>query len=55
LIGERNNRRKEVKNVLDIGTATGHTLYSIIDNFKDAHVLGIDYNPHYVPACKKLF
>jgi len=32
-IGERNQKRKEVKNVLDIGTATGHPLHSIIDNF----------------------
>jgi len=41
--------------VLDIGTATGHALHSIIDNFSNAQVLGIDYNNLYVPKCKKLF
>ena len=38
-----------------MGTATGQPLYSIIDNFSKAQVLGIDYNQHYVPTCEKLF
>jgi hypothetical protein len=40
---------------LDIGTATGHPLKSIIHQFKDAEVLGVDIDQHYVPACQKLF
>ena len=41
--------------MLDIGTATGHPLYSIIDTFKNAEVVGIDIDKNYVPACQKLF
>ncbi len=41
--------------MLDIGTATGQPLYSIIDSFKDAKVVGIDIDKSYVPACQKLF
>ena len=41
--------------MLDIGTATGGPLSTIISYFKQARILGIDYNQHYVPACKKLF
>ena len=41
--------------MLDIGTATGHPLHSIIDTFKDAKVLGIDIDESYVPAALKLF
>jgi len=44
-----------VKNVLDVGTATGGPLHTIIDYFSKARVLGIDYNKLYVPACQKLF
>ena len=40
---------------MDIGTATGHPLYSVIDKFGDAEVLGIDIDRSYVPACQKLF
>lgn len=53
-IGHR-NKDSQVKNVLDIGTATGGPLLTIVDCFKQARVLGIDYNSHYIPACKKLF
>lgn len=55
LIGERNKGNRNVKNVLDIGTATGGPLKTIINIFDNARVLGIDYNPLYIPACKKLF
>ena len=55
LIGERANKEKEAKTVLDIGTATGHPLHSIINKFKNAEVIGIDYDPLYIPACTKLF
>lgn len=41
--------------MLDIGTATGGPLSTIVDYFPQAKILGIDYNQHYVPACKKLF
>lgn len=41
--------------MLDIGTATGHPLHSIIDSFKEAQVIGIDIDKNYVPACQKLF
>lgn len=55
-IGERaSEASKPVERVLDIGTATGHPLKSIIEKFKSAQVLGIDYDQHYIPACKKLF
>ena len=54
-IGERNKHNKAVKQVLDIGTATGGPLSTIIHCFEQARVLGIDYNQHYVPACQKLF
>jgi len=55
-IGERaSEAAKPVKKVLDIGTATGHPLKSIIDKFESAEVLGIDYDQHYIPACQKLF
>lgn len=40
---------------MDIGTATGHPLHSIIDSFKGAEVIGIDIDKNYIPACKKLF
>lgn len=40
---------------MDIGTATGHPLKSIINSFKDAEVVGIDIDANYVPACQKLF
>ena len=40
---------------MDIGTATGHPLYSIIDSFKDAQVIGIDIDKNYIPSCQKLF
>lgn len=40
---------------MDIGTATGQPLYSIIDGFKGAKVVGIDIDKSYVPACQKLF
>lgn len=41
--------------MLDIGTATGQPLHSIIDSFGDAKVIGIDYDPHYIPTAQKLF
>lgn len=41
--------------MLDIGTATGGPLSTIVGDLKQAKILGIDYNQHYVPACKKLF
>ena len=41
--------------MLDIGTATGHPLHSIIDSFDNAEVVGIDYDKNYIPACQKLF
>ena len=52
-IKERNTPK--AKTVLDIGTATGHPLHSIIDTYKDAKVLGIDIDESYVPAAQKLF
>lgn len=52
-IAERND--PPAKKVLDIGTATGHPLFSIINGFKDAEVVGIDIDKNYVPACQKLF
>lgn len=52
-IAERND--PPAKKVLDIGTATGHPLYSIIGAFKEAEVVGIDIDKNYVPACQKLF
>jgi hypothetical protein len=55
LIGERNKNNKKINNVLDIGTATGGPLKTIVHLFDNARVLGIDYNPLYIPACKKLF
>ncbi len=55
-IGERNKNRQDVQNVLDIGTATGGPLSTIISYFSPkTRILGIDYNKHYVPACQKLF
>ena len=42
MIGEQAAKNKNIKSVLDIGTATGHPLYSIIDKFGDAEVLGVD-------------
>ena len=51
----RNKDKNELKNVLDIGTATGGPLSTIVEFFKEARILGIDYNKHYIPACKKLF
>ena len=44
-----------MKQVLDVGSATGQPLHSIIDSFSNAQVLAIDYNQHYVPTCQKLF
>ena len=41
--------------MLDIGTATGQPLYSIINSFENAKVVGIDIDKSYVPACQKLF
>lgn len=41
--------------MLDIGTATGGPLSTIVGYFPEARILGIDYNQHYIPACKKLF
>ena len=55
MIGVQAKKSKNIKEVLDIGTATGHPLYSIIDSFGDAQVLGIDYDKNYIPACQKLF
>lgn len=55
LIGERTKSDKSIKNVLDIGTATGHPLFSIIDSFGSANVVGIDINSAYINSCKKLF
>lgn len=54
-IGERNAADKSIKNVLDIGTATGGPLSTIVHYFEQARILGIDYNEHYVPHCEKLF
>ena len=54
-IGQRNADNKKIKNVLDIGTATGGPLKTIVPHFTQARILGIDYNQHYVPACQKLF
>ena len=55
-IGERAEAsNKPIKKVLDIGTATGHPLKSIIHCFKDAQVLGVDIDNNYIPACQKLF
>jgi ubiquinone/menaquinone biosynthesis C-methylase UbiE len=56
LIGERTvSSKKDIKNVLDIGTATGHPLNSIIDSFKTSSVVGIDINQSYIAKCKQLF
>ncbi len=41
--------------MLDIGTATGGPLKTIVNDFPNARILGIDYNPLYIPTCKKLF
>lgn len=41
--------------VLDIGTATGHPLHSIVGSFKNAKIIGIDIDQNYIPACQKLF
>ena len=55
-IGERAEQStKPISKVLDIGTATGHPLKSIIDKFQNAQVLGVDIDNNYVPACQKLF
>jgi ribosomal protein L11 methylase PrmA len=35
---------KNIKKVLDIGTATGDALSTIVDDLKDSKILGIDYN-----------
>jgi len=43
-IGIRNKEKVNVKEVLDIGTATGDALSTIVDDLKDAKILGIDYN-----------
>ena len=40
---------------MDVGTETGDALSTIVDDLKDAKILGIDYNQFYVPACKKRF
>lgn len=45
----------KIKNILDIGTATGGPLKTIVHLFDHARILGIDYNPLYIPACQKLF
>lgn len=46
----------EVKDLLDVGTATGHPLHSIINEIpKSTNVLGIDIDKNYIPACQKLF
>lgn len=55
MIGEQAAKNKNIKSVLDIGTATGHPLYSIIDKFGDAEVLGVDIDENYIPACQQLF
>ena len=55
-IGERAEAStKPIKKVLDIGTATGHPLKSIVHCFKNAQVLGVDIDNNYVPSCQKLF
>jgi ubiquinone/menaquinone biosynthesis C-methylase UbiE len=42
--------------VLDVGTATGHPLESIVGVFQPTtKVLGIDIDKNYIPACTKLF
>jgi hypothetical protein len=41
--------------MLDIGTATGGPLKTIVHLFQNTNILGIDYNRHYIPVCKKLF
>ena len=55
MIGERNDNRPDVKQVLDVGTATGQPLFTIADKFSNAEVVGIDYNPYYLPTCRELF
>lgn len=40
---------------MDIGTATGHPLKSIVGSFASAEVIGIDIDQNYIPACQKLF
>ena len=55
MIAVRNQDKPQVKQLLDIGTATGGPLLTIVDSFKETRILGIDYNPHYVPACQKIF
>jgi trans-aconitate methyltransferase len=55
LIGERNKNNRNVNQILDIGTATGGALKTIVPLFPEARILGIDYSPLYVPACQKLF
>jgi ubiquinone/menaquinone biosynthesis C-methylase UbiE len=52
-IAELNN--PQARSVLDIGTATGQPLKSIIGSFSDARVVGIDIDNSYVPAAQKLF
>ena len=55
MIGERNKNNRNVNQILDIGTATGGALKTIVPLFPEARILGIDYNPLYVPACQRLF
>lgn len=55
LIGERNKNKRNIQQILDIGTATGGALKTIVPLFPETRILGIDYNPLYVPACQKLF
>lgn len=44
------------KHVLDVGTATGQPLHSIVDCFPStARILGIDIDTNYLPSCKKIF
>ena len=55
-IGERTEKAaRPIKKVLDIGTATGHPLKSIVHCFKNAEILGVDIDNNYIPACQKLF
>ena len=55
-IGDRAEKsKKTIKKVLDIGTATGHPLKSIVYCFKNAQILGVDIDNNYIPACQKLF
>jgi len=46
----------QYKRVLDVGTGTGRALSAIINNFpKDAQIVGIDIDKHYIVKAKERF